>query len=138
LAVGDIDLLAPGETSLSAGAWRALDANASDTVVVAYAPTLDSLSAMCAKIYGHRLDARALDAIVGDIAAGRYADLHTAALFSACAGGRMDLPQTIDLARAMVAAGDWGGTTIVDKHCIGGLPATAPSRSSSQLPPPPG
>jgi thymidine phosphorylase len=119
------DLLQAGEASLSLSAWRALLAKPNDKIVVSHAPTLDSLSAMRAKIYGHRLDALALQAIINDIAAGRYSDLHIAAFLSACAGGRMDVQETIDLTRAMVDAGEsihWGKTPIVDKHCVGGLP----------------
>ncbi|OUM00426.1 thymidine phosphorylase family protein [Variovorax sp. JS1663] len=125
LNVVDSELLAPGEASLSTRAWQALGAAANDPVKVAHAPTLDSLSAMRSKIYGHRLDTMALDAIVGDVAAGRYSDMHIAAFLSACAGGRMDLQETIDLTSAMVKAGDridWGRTPIADKHCVGGLP----------------
>lgn len=119
------DLLQVGEASLSLSAWRALAAKPNDPVVVNHAPTLDSLSAMRAKIYGHRLDAQSLQAIISDIADGHYSDLHIAAFLSACAGGRMDVQETSDLTRAMVTAGEtihWGKTPIVDKHCVGGLP----------------
>lgn len=121
----DSNLLAPGEASLSASGWSALSAGPDDTVEVSHAPTLDSLSAMRAKVYGHRLDAPALKSIVRDVAAGRYSDIHIAAFLSACAGGRMDLQETIDLTRAMVEVGDridWGRAPIADKHCVGGLP----------------
>lgn len=124
--VVDSELLAAEEVSLSTSTWRMLDAAPGDIVTVAHAPTLDSLSVMCSKIYGHRLDAQAFDAIIGDVVAGRYSDLHIAAFLSACAGGRsMDLQETIDLTRAMVDVGDridWGRTPIADKHCVGGLP----------------
>ena len=123
--VVESDLLAPGEASLSTRAWQALGAVANDEVMVVHAPTLDSLSAMRSKIYGHRLDAGALDAIVRDVAAGRYSDMHIAAFLGACAGGRMDLQETIDLTGAMVNVGDrvdWGRAPIADKHCVGGLP----------------
>jgi thymidine phosphorylase len=66
-----------------------LAAATGDTITVEHAPNLDSLSAIRSKIYGHRLDAHALDAIFGDVAAGHYSDLHIAAFLSACAGGRM-------------------------------------------------
>jgi thymidine phosphorylase len=125
LNVVDTDLLAPDEASLSTRAWQALGATAGDSIAVTHAPTLDSLSAMRSKIYGHRLDGQALDAIVGDVAAGRYADMHIAAFLAACAGGRMDLQETIDLTRSNVNAGDridWGRSPIADKHCVGGLP----------------
>lgn len=125
LNVVDSGLLTVDEASLSVSAWRALGALPGDAVSVRHEPTLDSFGAMRAKIYGHRLDAPALDAIIHDIAAGHYSDLHIAAFLSACAGGRMDLQETIDLTRAMVNAGeriDWGRTPIADKHCVGGLP----------------
>ena len=125
LNVVDTDLLAPGEAGLSTRGWQALSAVQDETVTVAHAPTLDSLSAMRSKIYGHRLNAEAFDAIVGDVAAGRYSDMHIAAFLSACAGGRMDLQETIDLTRSMVKVGDridWGRSPIADKHCVGGLP----------------
>jgi thymidine phosphorylase len=119
------NLLAVDQASLSTSAWRALAAAPGDTITIAHAPTLDSLSAMRSKIYGHRLDAQALDAIIGDVAAGHYSDLHIAAFVSACAGGRMDLQETIDLTGSMVRAGEriaWGRSPIADKHCVGGLP----------------
>ncbi len=125
LNVIDSELLAHDEASLSTGAWRALHAAAGDPVTVEHAPTLDSLGAVRAKIYGHRLDAAALKEIIADVAQGHYADLHIAAFLSACAGGRMDLQETVDLTRAMVEAGErvaWGRSPIADKHCVGGLP----------------
>lgn len=125
LHVIDSALLSPGEASLSASAWPALGAVPGDDVAVMHAPLLDSLSAMRAKVYGHRLDAPSLRAIISDVAQGHYADIHIAAFVSACAGGRMDLQETIDLTRAMVDSGDrinWGRSPIADKHCVGGLP----------------
>jgi thymidine phosphorylase len=126
----DSNLLAPGEVSLSISAWQSLDATPGDAVTVEHAPTLDSLSAMRSKVYGHRLGASALNAIMGDIAAGRYSELHIAAFLAACAGGRMDLQETIDLTGAMVSVGeriDWGRAPIADKHCVGGLPGNRTS-----------
>jgi thymidine phosphorylase len=130
LNVVDAPLLEPDELSLSKSAWAALGASAGDSASVAHAPPLDSLSAVRAKIYGNRLDATALDQIVGDIAAGRYAEIHIAAFLSACAGGRMDLLETIDLTRSMVKVGerlDWGRSPIGDKHGVGGLPGNRTS-----------
>jgi thymidine phosphorylase len=125
LNVVDSDLLMPGEASLSRSAWRALAAVEGNLLKIAHAPTLDSHSALRAKIYGHRLEADDYRNIVGDIASGHYSDVHMAAFLSACAGGRMDLQETIDLTHAMVAVGDrldWGRTPVADKHCVGGLP----------------
>src|SRR5690606_37058248 len=47
------------------------------------------------------------------------------AFVTACAGGRLDLEETVGLTRAMVDAGDrlaWPAAPIVDKHSVGGLP----------------
>jgi thymidine phosphorylase len=125
LNVTDPGLLSPGEAGLSHSAWAALRAGEADRVTVSHAPTLDSMSDVRAKIYGHRLEAPALNGIARDVACGRYPDTHIAAFLAACAGGRMDRQETIDLTQAMVAAGqrlDWGRTPIADKHCVGGLP----------------
>ena len=125
LNVVDTDLLALDEVGLSTRACQILGAVENENILVTHAPTLDSLSTMRSKIYGHRLNAEALDAIIGDVAAGRYSDMHIAAFLSACAGGRMDLQETIDLTRSMVKVGDridWGRRPIADKHCVGGLP----------------
>lgn len=130
LNIVDGDLLAPGEAGVSVKAWQELAAKDGDAILVRHAPTLESLSAVRAKIYGHRLGAEALQSIIDDVVAGRYADLHIAAFLSACAGGRMDLQETADLTRAMVRAGDvidWGRQPVLDKHCVGGLPGNRTS-----------
>jgi thymidine phosphorylase len=71
------------------------------------------------------LDANAVGAIVKDIAARRYTDVHLAAFLTASAALPLDEQETVDLTGAMVDVGDrlrWDAPIIVDKHCIGGLP----------------
>src|SRR5574340_54842 len=119
------DLLAPDEAGLSEAAWRLLGARAGDTVALSHPPVLESLSRVRAKIYGKRLGIADMQAIVRDIAAGRYADIHLSAFIAACAGDKLDLAETIALTHAMIGAGErlfWGYSPIVDKHCVGGLP----------------
>ena len=119
------DLLAPGEAGLSEAAWRLLDAREGDLVTLSHPPPLESLSHVRAKIYGKRLDEAALLAVVRDVAAGRYSDIHLSSFITAAAGDRFDLAETIALTRAMIAVGErleWGRTPVVDKHCVGGLP----------------
>jgi len=85
----------------------------------------DSFAHVRAKLGGVDFEDAALVAVMQDIVAGRYADVHIAAFLAACAGNRMSLKETIGLTRAMVAAGDrmhWDYTPVVDKHCVGGLP----------------
>lgn len=119
------ELLALDEAGLSEAAWRLLGARAGDAVTVSHPPVLESLSLVRAKVYGKRLGDADLRAIVRDIAAGRYADIHLSAFIAACAGDRLDLAETVALTRAMIDAGDklvWGRAPVVDKHCVGGLP----------------
>lgn len=130
LNVVDGELLEPDEAGLSLNAAEALEGKDGDSLVVRHAPTLDSLSALRSKIYGHRLGREDLGAIIGDVVQGHYADIHIAAFLSACAGGRMDFQETVDLTRAMVDVGEtleWGRTPVLDKHCVGGLPGNRTS-----------
>ncbi len=125
LNVVQSDWLAIHEVGLSTSAWNALRAKEGVPVFVAHAPPLGSASALRAKVFGHRLEAAQLRAIVSDIAGGNYPDTHIAAFLSACAGGRMDLQETVDLTAAMVAVGErlsWERAPIADKHSVGGLP----------------
>jgi len=119
------ELIVPGEAGLSESAWHLLQAQPGDSVALRHSPPLDSLSHVRAKVYGHRLGARAFDAVIGDIAAGRYSDLHLASFVTACAGDHLDAAETLALTQAMVNAGDrmnWGDRRVMDKHCVGGLP----------------
>jgi len=130
LNVVDGPLLGPDEAGLSLHAAQALQGKDGDTLIVRHAPSLDSLSALRSKIYGHRLGRDDLGAIIGDVVRGCYADIHIAAFLSACAGGRMDFQETVDLTRVMVDVGevlDWGRTPVLDKHCVGGLPGNRTS-----------
>lgn len=113
------------QLGLSEAAWRALGGIDGDVLRVAHARPLQSLSAVRAKIYGRPLGAEAAATIVRDVAEGRYSDIELAALITACSGDRMDVAETIALTRAMVAAGQrlrWDSGTVLDKHCVGGLP----------------
>lgn len=119
------DMLALDEASLSEVAWRRLGAREGDTIALSHPSPIESLSLVRAKVYGRKLDDRAMQAIVGDIAAGRYSDIHLAAFVTACAGDRLDFAETVALTRAMIEVGerlDWSARLVVDKHCVGGLP----------------
>ncbi len=119
------ELLAPDEAGLSEAAWRLLGARDGDEVALSHPPVLESLSLVRAKVYGKQLSDAGMQAIVRDIAAGRYSDIHLSAFITACAGDRLDLAETVALTRAMIEVGerlDWRATPVVDKHCVGGLP----------------
>lgn len=86
---------------------------------------VQSLNHIRAKIYGHKLSARAFGQIVADINAGRFRPEHTAAFLTACASHPLDADELYSLTKAMVQSGQklsWTNTPVVDKHCVGGLP----------------
>lgn len=119
-------LLAPGEVGLSEVVWRALGAEDGEEIKVKHPQPLASMSAVRAKVYAHRLDLDRLRTIIGDIVAERYSDVQLAAFITAFASQPPDIAEVSDLTRAMLEVGDrlaWPGDVIVDKHCVGGLPA---------------
>ncbi len=125
LNVVDGSLLAGQDVGLSEAAWEALGATPDVQVTVRHPAPLASFAAVRGKIHGRPLDDGAAQAIVADIAAGRYPDIHLSSFITACSGNRLDLAETIALTRAMAAAGQrmhWPAQVVVDKHCVGGLP----------------
>lgn len=119
------NLLPAGHASLSESAWERLDAKEGDLVSFEHPRTVDSLSYVRAKIYGHRLDDAEFDEIMRDIVAGQYSDIELSSFVTACSSRDLNRDEMIGLTRAMINVGDhldWGTTPIVDKHCIGGLP----------------
>ncbi len=119
------DILEKDHAGLSEYAWKLIGANEKDLISVSHARTILSMSHVRSKIYGNRLSAEDIKAIIEDVSAGLYADIHIAAFLSACAGGRMDMEEVVNLTRAMIDVGNrisWGGGLVVDKHCVGGLP----------------
>jgi thymidine phosphorylase len=125
LNVVDEEFLLPTEAGLSEAAWRLLHAHAGDEVTLRHPSPLESLGHVRAKVYWRRLTPAALDAVIHDVAAGRYSDLQIAAFVTACAGDRLDMDETVALTRSMVAVGErmvWSEGLVMDKHSVGGLP----------------
>jgi thymidine phosphorylase len=119
------DLVRPDHVGLSNSAWARLALKEGDLVSVTHPEPVESLSSVRSKIYGHRIGAPGMSAIIGDIVAGRYSDNDLAAFTTACAAAPLDRQETISLTRAMVESGDrldWGSAPILDKHSVGGLP----------------
>lgn len=119
------DWLRRDEIALSEAAWTMLGAAAGEEVQLRHPPLLDSLAHLRAKVHGTRLGYPALRALLEDVSHGRLSDIHLASFITVCAGGGLDLDETVALTRAMVDVGerlDWGTSPVMDKHCIGGLP----------------
>ena len=119
------EMLGPNEAGLSEQAWRGLAVKDGDEITARHPRPLDSLSLVRSKVYGHRLENKALETIIADIASGRYSDIHLSSFITACSARPLDHAETISLTQAMVAVGDhlrWDASPVVDKHCVGGLP----------------
>ena len=114
------------QVGLSETIWHRLGIEEGAEIKVKHPRPVGSMSAVRAKVYGHRLDDNHLRAIVRDIVAERYSDVELAAFVTAFSVQPVHLAETVALTRAMVESGDrisWPGSVIVDKHSIGGLPA---------------
>ena len=119
------DWLSVDEAGLSEAAWTRLAVTDGTDVAVRHPPPLESLADVRRRIYGGRLDGRAFRAIIGDIVAGRYVDIHLATFIAACSAFPLDVEEITSLTRAMVDVGErlsWPAATVTDKHCVGGLP----------------
>jgi len=122
-------LVAPDELGLSDPAFRRFAEPAGSLVTVTPAPPPDSLDAVRAKIQGRALSAAELRSIVEDIAHYRYSDMEIAAFLIGSASF-MTSSELLALSSAMAEAGTqlkWEGHTVVDKHCIGGVPGNRTS-----------
>ena len=118
------DLVDPSQAGLSEAAWRRLGAQDGDLVAISHPEPVVSLVHLRAKMAGERLGPPDMAAIVADVVAGRYSDIHLAAFVAACAGGGLDFDEIVSLTRAMIDVGrriDWARPQVVDKHCVGGL-----------------
>lgn len=117
--------LALDQVALSEAAWKALGVKDGDVVLVRHPPVLESLAGVRRRIHGQRLTPADFTAIVRDVVAGRYTDVHLAAFLTATAALPLNGEETTALTRAMVDVGErlrWSAPVVVDKHCIGGLP----------------
>ena len=121
----DSDLLALDTIGLSQTAWELLGVAEGDPVEISHPPALTSLSYIRSRIYGNRFDDKGLSAIIEDVVARRYTDVHLAAFLTASATPPLDTQETIYLTKAMIGAGErlnWDKEIVLDKHCVGGLP----------------
>jgi thymidine phosphorylase len=119
------EILKPGEISLSESAIQSLGVKEGELITASHLHPITSLSFVRSKIYGNKLSATELDAIVKDIVEGNYSNIHLSAFITACAGNRLETEEIISLTEAMIESGQrirWGKELVVDKHCIGGLP----------------
>jgi thymidine phosphorylase len=130
LGVVSGSLLAVDEAGFSEAAWNRLRPSDDEVVHFAHQLPLDSLRYVRAKVYGQRLNGDALAAIIRDVSQGQYSDIQLASFLTACADGRLDLDEMVDLTLAMVESGErlrWPQPIVVDKHSVGGIPGNRTS-----------
>src|SRR3989338_1827383 len=115
------DLLHHNEASLSESAWQRLGAQEGNEITLSHLAPIESLSRVRAKIYGEPLNDLSAQAIIQDIAAEKYSNVHIASFVTACADDNIQLDEIIALTKAMITAGErltWPKTPIIDKHCV--------------------
>ncbi len=129
LLTDDDGLVGPDEIGLAEPAFRRFGEPAGSYITIAPAPSPPSLDAVRAKIQGRTLEAPEINAIVDDLAHYRYSDMETAA-FLVSSANFMTSSELVALTEAMARAGTqlkWSANTVVDKHCIGGVPGNRTS-----------
>lgn len=125
----DENILANDELGLSEQAFRRMGLAEGTPVTIAPTEPPRSLDHLRKKIHGHTLDPRQIKEIVNDIAGYRYSEMEIAA-FLVSSAGFMTTSEMVALTRSMAQAGNqlhWNAPTVVDKHCIGGIPGNRTS-----------
>lgn len=129
LITDDDAVVGPNELGLAAPAFRRLNEPEGRLVSISPAQPPVSLDAVRAKIQGHTLNDRQIQAIIDDLVHYRYSDVEIAA-FLVGSAGFLTTDELLALTQAMAAAGTqlrWQQNMVVDKHCIGGIPGNRTS-----------
>ncbi|MCX7116711.1 MAG: thymidine phosphorylase family protein [Legionellales bacterium] len=119
------DILTGCEASLSESAWEKIGAVEGDYIRLSHAPPLTSLGYVRSKIHGNKLTAHEFGAIIKDIVAGNYSNIHLASFITACGHDNLSIQEIVYLTKAMTNIGEqlhWDNPVIVDKHSVGGIP----------------
>ncbi|MDP3705868.1 MAG: thymidine phosphorylase family protein [Legionellaceae bacterium] len=119
------DILTDCEASLSESAWERIGAIEGDSIRLSHFLPLVSLGYVRSKIHGNKLTAYEFGAIIYDIVAGNYSNIHLASFITACGHDNLSIQEIIYLTKAMTNVGGqlhWDNPVIVDKHSVGGIP----------------
>lgn len=120
------DIVGPHEIGMSDAVALRLGVPDNTPAVIRHPQPVASMSAVRAKLYGHRLEPARIHEIISDIVHERYSDVELAAFVSAFSSQPADLGEMVALTQAMVDVGDrlsWPTAMVLDKHSVGGLPA---------------
>ena len=116
--------LAKGKLGLFVESAQALKVKTTDKVSVNFAGKPESLSHIKDKLRGKRLTEKELYHIIDDITNDRLTDIEKTAFVMAGYNHGFSMKETIAMTKAMVKTGEqlkFKGT-VLDKHCIGGVP----------------
>lgn len=119
-------IVGPHEIGMSDAVWARLGVADGTPAQIRHPLPVSSMSAVRAKLYGHRLERGRIREIIGDIVRERYSDVELAAFVSAFSSQSADVREMVALTEAMVDVGDrlsWPSAVVLDKHSVGGLPA---------------
>ena len=125
IVLRDQTLLKQNELSLSESAVKFLRVADGDLIRLSHLGSLDSMSDIRRKIYGHPLDENAFRRIVGDTTDLKLSNIQLSAFLAASAGDRLSRNEVVHLTRAMLDVGEklsWSEPRVFDKHSVGGLP----------------
>jgi thymidine phosphorylase len=95
------DLIGHDEIGLSEYAWKKLQLDGPQSVVVSSAPLLQSMTHVRAKMFGAELERYPAEEIVRDIVAGRFSDIQLSSFVAACASPVLTAAETTEMTRAM-------------------------------------
>jgi thymidine phosphorylase len=126
----DSPLLSMEEASLSTYAIEVLQAQAGDILHLSHPRPVESLSYIRDKINGEELTKPQLSQIIADVVAGSLSDIQISAFLASSGKGRLSYQEIMSLTQAMIDVGtclSWPNKTVVDKHCVGGLPGNRTS-----------
>ena len=129
LLTDDDSLVGPGELGIAEPAFRRFAEPPGSYITVTPAAPPASLDAVRAKIKGATLTSSQIASVVDDLTHYRYSDMETAA-FLVGSASFMTTEELLALTEAMAKAGTqlkWDKNTVVDKHCIGGIPGNRTS-----------
>ena len=128
--VEDARIVAIDQIGLSIDAFASLGEAEGQEAFVRHAERPASVGALFKKINGDRLSQSEYREIVSDIAQLHYSKIELTAFLLATNNGEMDREEIYYLTDAMVSSGrrlNWQEHTVVDKHCIGGIPGNRTS-----------
>ncbi len=127
IAVADISSkgINPGEVGLFEELLRALNVEEGTSVEIEFSGRPHSIIHIKEKMEGKTLAEKEIREIIMDIVQNKLSEVEVTYFVSACYSNGLTMKESAALTKAIVASGErltFPGRTIIDKHCIGGVP----------------